>query len=141
MDMDRRKTTRRRNGAFWLLLLAFVSVLAPVFANSYVCPMAKAAREHIKPCCEKTASLQGTATPGHPQVEPPCDCPKLSWSADVNDQVRELRTGSENIVGLLEFPALVLTNFIEAQTPVRRFDHLVNRVSPPLWLWNQSILC
>jgi len=139
--MDRRKTTRQRKGAIWLLLLALVSVLAPVFADSYVCPMAKAAREQVSPCCAKTTSLHGTAVPGRPQVEPPCDCPKLSWSADVNDQVRELRTGSETTIGLSETFPQVLTNLVVARTSVRRIDHRVDRSSPPLWLRNQSILC
>jgi hypothetical protein len=141
MGMDRRQTTYRRRGAFWLLLMALVSVVAPVFADTYVCPMAAAANEDVSPCCAKSIAAQQTSAPGSATFQASCDCPKLSWAADVNDQVRELRTGSENNIALLSPIPVVRTSLVVGSNAVRRIHRETNRSSPPLWLRNQSILC
>jgi len=139
--MDRRLTTRRRRGAFWLLLLTLVSVVAPVLADSYVCPMAKMAAEQVSSCCAKTIEPPDTSTPDSPRFEPACDCPKLSWTVDANDMVRDLRIGSENASASTEVPRLVLTNPVVLRISVRAIDRYPSRSSPALWLQNQSILC
>jgi hypothetical protein len=140
--MDHRQTIRRRTGALWLLVLALVSVLAPVFADTYVCPMAKAARVHLAPCCARNATaMPATPIPGRPQMQVPCDCPKLSWTADVNDQVSELRAGSDNTVALGELPAALVLIHTPVRFVPRAIDRQTARSSPPLWLRNLSILC
>ena len=139
--MDRRNRRNRTTGACWLLLLVLVSVIAPVWAETYVCPMAKAELDQVKPCCAKTAVLHRQATPGNPQIEPACDCPKLSWSADATDQVRELRSASDNTVALHEIPAVLLVVPTISVGPRSNIERAVSRFLPPLWLRNQSILC
>jgi len=140
--MDRRTRHRRRAGALWLLVLAFVSVLAPVWADSYLCPMAKKALAETKSCCAKTEAAHLASVPGAPRVEPPCDCPKLSWSADAADHVRELRTGSEQTIAIVaDIPRLrvVLSTFSVTSSP--ESDRSARASAPPLWRLHQSILC
>ncbi len=138
--MDRRNHHFRRLGAWTLLVLALVSVLAPAWADSYLCPMVKA-RQQTRSCCAKSTVMPLPAAVGQAQLQPPCDCPKLSWTANATDQSRNFETHSEN-AGLLR-----------VEIPYHRFvlddagrDHKtqytpVPRSSPPLWRQNQSILC
>ncbi len=114
--------------------------MAPVWADTYLCPMAKEVREQAS-CCAKSTSLNGPATAGQERLEPPCDCPKLSWSSDATDQVREPRSISDNTPAIREFPL-----FSQASRPVlsaafRRFDPLRGGATEPMWLRNQAILC
>jgi len=124
------------------LLLAVVSVLAPVWADSYVCPMARQAAAQVRSCCAKAEVAHLRATPGNPQVEPPCDCPKLTWSADAADQVRELRPGAgPSTAPAMDLPrpaAIVATNSVAPRVPRRDAGP---RSAPPLWRLNQAILC
>lgn len=140
--MDRTRRQRRGKGALWLLVLAVVSVLAPVWADTYVCPMAKQAQAKAKSCCAKAEVALHQAIPGQSQLEPPCDCPKLSWSANPADQVRELRTGAgpsaELAMDLPRPPVSVGSPATAIRVPRRT---AVFRSSPPLWRVNQAILC
>ena len=139
--MDRTQRHRRRGGALWLLLLALVSVVAPVWADTYVCPMAKEALEATSACCTK-APVAHQAIPGAPRLEAPCDCPELSWTADPADHVRELRTGSDQTFALSIDPpraaVLAATKSVAAHAPPRQ---AAPRSTPPLWRLNQAILC
>lgn len=138
--MDRPQRHRRRGGALWLLLLALVSVVAPVWADTYVCPMAREALQTTSVCCTK-APVAHQAIPGSPRLEPPCDCPELSWVANPVDHVRELRTGSDQTFALSVDPPrstlLVATRSVSPPAPPRAAP----RSTPPLWRLNQAILC
>ena len=135
--MNHRRQHRRSAGALWLLVLALVSVLAPAWADSYLCPMAKASQ--VRSCCAKTEAMPSVASPGQPQIQRACDCPKLSWSSDASDQVREMRSGTENLA-VLDLPAIQPSRALLAVAPVR-VRLFTARSTPPLWLRNQAILC
>lgn len=126
-----------------LLALALVSVLAPVWANTYLCPMAQAAqaaREQAT-CCESSAGLHGQVLPGQARLEPPCDCPQLTWSSDAADQTRESRSFFAAAPVVREAsPSLLLPR----SAPVAILPHPDRwrpASAPPAWLRNQAILC
>ena len=139
--MDRNQRHHRRAGASWLLLLAVVAVLAPVWADTYVCPMAKAAPQEPPSCCARTEVAPLQAPLGTAQLEPPCDCPKLSWNAGAADQARELRTGSDPAPALAIFLPSPLAARTNSVTQCFLRPELVLRAAPPLWRLNQAILC
>jgi hypothetical protein len=138
--MGRNQRQRRRYGAFWLLLLALVSVVAPVQAQTYLCPMAKEALEQVASCCSKVPQVH-QAIPGSPRLEPPCDCPELSWNASPGDQARELRV-LDRTVALSAVVARTATSLatksVSTHAPPRAPPP---RLAPPLWRLNQAILC
>lgn len=114
--------------------------MAPVWADTYLCPMARKAREQPA-CCAKSAALHAQPAPGRESLEPPCDCPKLSWSSDATDQVRELRSISDNALAVREFPLFARTVRPVLYAAFRRFDPLRGGATEPTWLRNQAILC
>jgi len=127
-----------------LLILAFLSVLAPVLADTYLCPMAKAARvavlEHKPSCCAKS-EMAPPATPGTLQFQSACDCPKLSWDAVPAELSRESFKGTQTVALAVPPVHLVLERVslprFVCPMPVR----IVAPSGPPLWLRNQTILC
>lgn len=146
--MNRRQAQARRSrGALLLMVLAFLSVLAPVLADTYLCPMAKAAQvarvaaqEHKSSCCAK-AEMAPPAAPGTVQWQTACDCPELSWDAAPAEITRESLAGSQPVAVLASF----LPRLIE-QTATPRFIlpmplRVVAPSGPPLWVRNQAILC
>jgi len=146
--MNRRQAqTRRSRGALFLLVLAFLSVLAPVLADTYLCPMAKAARaaqaaaqDHKTSCCAK-AEMAPPAAPGTVQWQTTCDCPKLAWDAAPAEISRESVASFQPVALLASFLPLAverlgLTGFVRP-LPVR----IVAASGPPLWVRNQAILC
>lgn len=142
--MDRFHRIRRRAKVAWMLLaLALVSVLAPVWADMYLCPMAEAARDAREQatCCDKSAGLHGQVAPSQERLEPPCDCPKLSWSSDATDQVRELRSISDNTPAIREFPLFAQTARPILSVVSRQFDLRRGGATERAWLRNLAILC
>lgn len=143
--MNRRQAQARRSrGALFLLVLAFLSLLAPVLADTYLCPMAKAARitaqEHKPSCCAK-AEMTPPAAPGTVQWQATCDCPKLSWDAAPAEINRESLASSQAVTTIASFlPVLIermsLTRFV--RTPPGR---IVAPSGPPLWVRHQAFLC
>lgn len=126
-----------------LLALALVSVLAPVWANTYLCPMAKAAqaaREHAT-CCESTAGLHDQASPGQPRLEPTCDCPQLTWSSDAADQIRDTRSIHSPLALVREMPPFELAPRPLQAAAFPRLDRWRSVAAQPAWLRNQAILC
>jgi len=127
-----------------LLVLAFLSVLAPVLADTYLCPMAKAARaaavEHKPSCCAKS-EMAPPAAPGTLQFQATCDCPKLAWDAAPAEISRETIKSSAPVAMVASFlpqfvERLSLPQFVRPM-PVR----VVAPSGPPLWVRNQAILC
>lgn len=126
------------------MVLAFLSVLAPVLADTYLCPMAKAARaaaqEHKPSCCQKS-EMAPPAAPGTVQWQTTCDCPKLAWDAAPAEISRESFASSQPTIVLASFLPLAierlgLTEFVRP-LPIR----IVAPSGPPLWVRNQAILC
>lgn len=143
--MNRRQAqTRRSWGALLLLVLAFLSVLAPVLADTYLCPMAKAARiasqEHKPSCCAKT-EMAPPAASGTLQFQSICNCPKLSWDAYPAEITRESVVSSQ--------PAAITSSFLPLLTERMNLTRFVRPMpariaapsGPPLWVRNQAILC
>lgn len=126
-----------------LLALALVSVLAPVWANTYLCPMAQAAqaaREQAT-CCEPATGLHGNVLAGEPRMEPPCDCPQLSWSSDAVDQTRETRYSFASAPALRESPLSVPVPRSASLAILPHPDRWRAASAQPAWLRNQAILC
>lgn len=125
------------------LLLVLVSVAAPVLAETYVCPMAKAAKEAMdqKPSCCSPQNMAASVDPNSPSWSRTCDCPKLSWDQSVTDQTRQ--NGSESAPVL---SAWLLDTDLSVSAPTRLHLRTLPIAShldaqPPLWLQNQSIRC
>lgn len=143
--MNRRQAqTRRSRGALLLLVLAFLSVLAPVLADTYLCPMAKAAQaaalEHKPSCCAK-AEMAPSAAPGTVQWQTACECPKLSWDAAPAEVSRETFTHASPVAIVASFLPFLIerTAMSRLASPMR--TRTVAPSGPPLWVRNQAILC
>lgn len=132
------------------MVLAFLSVLAPVLADTYLCPMAKAAQasrltqaaaqEHQPTCCQK-AEMPAPAPRGTVQWQTACECPELAWDAVPLELTRETLSRSLPV-------ALVASSlpFLIERTAIPRFVsprpvRIVAPSGPPLWVRNQAILC
>jgi hypothetical protein len=127
-----------------LLILAFLSVLAPVLADTYLCPMAKAARaaalEHKPSCCAKS-EMAPPAAPGTLQFQSTCDCPKLSWDAAPAELSRESFKATQTVALAVALVPLVLER-VSLPRFVRPMPTRIAAPSgPPLWMRNQAILC
>lgn len=144
--MNRRGPTFRGWKAWTLFLLSFVAVGAPVWANTYVCPMQQAALAERAAladpsgCCPKVQSTSSSDMDAS-RFEPPCDCAQLHWDVADVDSPRPLNFVSPTPL----WTGTHIAHLSELLTPVvrLRLDALVPLAlsSPPLWVRNQSIRC
>lgn len=146
--MNRREAqARRTRGALLLLVLTFLSVLAPVLADSYLCPMGKAAQaarvaaqEEQPSCCQKT-EMPAPAPRGTVQWQTACECPELSWDAAPAEVSRATFAQASPVAIVATF-----LPFLIERTAIPRFVsprplRIVAPSGPPLWVRNQAILC
>lgn len=146
--MNRREAQARRSrGALFLLVLAFLSILAPVLADTYLCPMGKAAQaarvaaqEEQPSCCQK-AEMPPPAPRGAVQWQAACECPELAWDAAPAEFVRETHSRTQHDALVATFLPLL----IERTALPRLVAPLPTRSAapsgPPLWVRHQAILC
>ena len=136
-----RKGSKITNWSAWLLLfVAFGSILAPIRADAYLCPMAKAALEH-KPSCCAHETMAPASPPGTQQFQATCRCPKLHWDAASADRTQESPCLRHHATGLIaSLPAFVTTCSPSRATrlPVAA---TAQGSGPPLWVLHQAILC
>lgn len=128
----------RRGKSWGLLILGILSVLAPVWANVYVCPMERA-REKILPAC--CAKAEAPVTQAGTRFAPPCDCPRLVWQAGETDLVRAFQIGS---VDMAPIPAVLPWVRESWKAPASVPPDSRERgasLPPPLWMRNLSIRC
>ena len=142
MAMDRRSQRTRRTGSILLLFLALVSIAAPVLADSYLCPMARAASEHTPTCCDKTPTPPERLLAGIPQFQEACHCPQLSWGDLPSDQVRDLRTSPAQVHLFAVLPSWLVADATPSKADLPEEPRRIPiRTSFPLWLLHQSFLC
>lgn len=132
-------TARKNTGLVlrWALLaLALLSVLAPVWADIYRCPMQREADRRAASCCERALQADADA---YGAWERACDCPKVVWQIQPGDRTPVL-LGPDSV--------LVAVSDVAFALPVRRATGSVRGVrlsgvpeGPPLWLRFRSILC
>ncbi len=122
------------------LLLVLVSVAAPVVAQTYVCPMAKASSESAPSCCVQ-AALDASRQAGDPLWSQSCDCPKISWDLVVTDPTRQsASTGQVAPSYVVALPSAVQLPSVHTQVGA---GVAVRESGPPirLWLQHQVIRC
>lgn len=130
-------STRRRGQSWGLLILGILSVLAPVWASVYVCPMERAGDEQIlSTCC---AQADASASQAKARFEPSCDCPRVVWQGGETDLVRGFQASSLDVSIQAVLPWFRESRIAPASVP----PDLRERVSalPPLWMRNLSIRC
>ncbi len=122
------------------LLLVLVSVAAPVVAQTYVCPMAKASSESAPSCCVQ-AALDASRQAGDPLWSRTCDCPKITWDLVVTDPTRQsASTGQVAPSYAVALPSAELLYAVQTQVGA---GVAVRESGPPkrLWLQHQVIRC
>lgn len=149
--MNGRRTQARRTwGAMLLLAIALLSILAPVLADSYLCPMAQAAQasrnahaaalEEEPTCCSK-ATMPPSPPLGSVQWQGACDCPQVVWDAAPAELLREAPRGVVPATFVAVFDAIVLKSNSSRHRFLTKPPSAVVPSGPPLWVRNQAILC
>jgi hypothetical protein len=133
-----------------LLAIALLSILAPVLADTYLCPMAQAAQasrnahaaalEEEPTCCSK-ASMPPPAPAGSVQWQGSCDCPQVVWDAAPAELLREAPRGVLVAPMVAVVEAIVFKPISSRHRFVPKPPSAVVPSGPPLWVRNQAILC
>lgn len=132
------------------MVLAFLSVLAPVLADTYLCPMAQAAQasgltqaaaqEHQPTCCQK-AEMPEPAPRGTVQWQTACECPKLAWDAAPAEVSRATFAQASPVAIVATFLPFLIERTVIPRFVSPRPVRIVAPSGPPLWVRNQAILC